>query len=276
MADLNEDALKEALDEGLNEPLNETPAEPVKEEEFTVDHWKESQEHQARSSGWKPLEEFVADGKDPENWVSPEVYNERGRFLRQIKNQKREFERTLDEKVGERVQGVKKLYEARIADLNALKHSAIEDGNVETVRQIDEQIDDLRQNTPVHNPYIPPQLHPAEEAWNAQNPWINEAGPKTEYAQLRYQDYRSRNISVEDALKAVDRDVEAKFPNKQTKIPPSEKGSGSGGFNRKKSNSVSSNDLTMEEKSLWKNAPELWDNDENAFLKAVADARGAE
>lgn len=262
---------KEAMEKELGIEPEAVEVEVEQEEEaapFTEETYKEKQEDKARSFGWKPLEEYIEDGKDPNEWVSAEMFNMKGDFIGRLKNKDRDVERI----VNERVAGVKKLYEGQIKALTKDRDTAISDGDVQRVHELDQEINSLR---------APPVQHTnsAIEQWNNDNPWINEVSPKSSYAKEIFAVYANQGITPEAALQKVEADLAKSFPATPKKpagnVPASEKGAGAKGFRKSKSPAVSEADLTRAEKMLWGEMPEAWGNDINTFLKAVQDDRSA-
>jgi len=272
---MNKQTLEEEIETalGAQEKVNEgEEVEEVAVEEetaveekaaFTEDNYRDNQENKARSFGWKPLEEYISDGKDPHDWVSAEVFNVKGEFIGKMKGQERDFD--------QRLSGVKKLHEAQVKVLKKDRDSAISEGDVDRVNEIDKEINDL--NTP-----DAPQgyyTHPSIDAWNARNPWINENSDKSEYARDVFSSQVNLGLGPAEALAIVDARVSRQFPAKKAtgNVPSSEKGAGNKGFRKSKAPSISMSDLSRQEQLAWNEMPEAWGNDEATFLKAVQDDR---
>jgi hypothetical protein len=136
-ADVNEE------DQGISIP----------EDQESHEEWiPNEQEEQALSGGWRPKDEW--DG-DPEDWVTAREFNFRGDLMKRIT--------ALGRKVGDLEQtnnrqaqmiaasdGVtQKLIDNAIAqtrrDLRAQRRAAMEDGDISTVEQVEERMDELNQ-----------------------------------------------------------------------------------------------------------------------------------
>ena len=278
MADELEEKIKQELalqdEPAHDDPSPDDPAgdpEPEDEPEvWTQERWQESQEETARQYGWKPFDEYVEEGGDPKEWRTAEGFNIRGEFIGKLRDKDKDVERIVED----RVSGVKKLYEAQINTLKGKRDQAITEGDVEQVHAIEKEINEL-EKPPVQQPRVDQEL---ENEWNAKNTWINEDSPKSVYAISQYTKYVQMGMGTADALSKVDKDIAREFPQQtkqRTTIPSGEKGKGPKGFQKPKAASVSFDDLTPAEKTIWDNMPEAWGNDVDKFLKAVADDRQA-
>lgn len=268
---MSEEKLREELgveEEAEQEEEAQEEQEDQEEQTPTEDDWKAAQEEAAKANGWKPFEDFVKEGGNPKDWVPAEMFNVRGEFIGKLRQKDRE----LEQKVQERVQNVEKLYKAKLDELKAQQRKAVEEGDTEEYDRLDSEINELSKPATQNGGFTNPSL----EEWNQNNPWVFENTPKAAYAKQVFAQEVSQGKKPEDALATVDAEVTKHFSEPSGKsVPASEKGKGSRGF-KTKSKSLSMDDLTTEEKSLWNNFSEGWDGDESKFLKAVADARAAE
>lgn len=260
-----EEALKQEVQEQEQEQAKEQPKEPAKPS-FSLEDRERIQEDKARQSGWKPLDEYLAEGGDPTNWKTAGEFNIFGEMLSTIRNNKRDFEHRLE--------GVQKLTQAQLAaqreQLLSKRDEAIEAGQVKDVHRLDKQIQALDVQ-PVH-----PQVHAALDNWNAENPWIFEESPKSAYARQVFAREISMGKPVEAAISAVNAEISKHYPAKTIKpatLPDTERGRGPAGFN-KSQKSLSMSDLTDEERMAWKHMGHAWKS-EKEFLQAALDLRNA-
>ena len=175
--------------------MSEIEVEAVEEEEVSPNETEEKQEdltpeqnyeakqaEQASKDGWKPYDDWVEGGGDPEKWVPASIFNVRGEFIGKLKDQDRQF--------NERLQGVNQLHQAQLEvqreELLAERADAIKSGGQEAVNkvaQIDKQLDTLSQPQPST---VPPEL----QEWNERNSWIKQPGARSVFyypqAQLLY------------------------------------------------------------------------------------------
>jgi hypothetical protein len=97
-------------------------------------------EDRARAQGWVPKDEWTG---DPAQWRPADVYVDRGELLGKIKSQSAEL-REVKGMMTYLTEQNRRLYEAgyqkAIADLEAQRDQAVEEGNSKAVREIDKQI----------------------------------------------------------------------------------------------------------------------------------------
>ena len=257
----------EVIPEGL---AADTPAAEVKEKPvFNPEAYQSKQEDVARKGGWRPFDEWVESGGDPDQWRTAGEFNVRGEFIGKLKEKDREIE--------ERLRGVNAIHQAQmktmLADLNSRRDRAIEDGSVKAVKAIDKEINELMMVQPIPTPQIDPRLSdPSLDDWNARNTWVNEQTPKATLARALFQEKFAAGWSTKAILQHVNMEVGRAYPDTTSKatIADSEKPR-STGF-RKSEKAVTMSDLTPEE-IKWRQAlPGAW-KDDASFLKAVADAR---
>lgn len=252
----------------------DTPAveKPKVDIEAARKQWEETTTDKARKQGWKPLEEYVEERGTAEGWRSPDAYLMFTDFRSTLKRKDEDFER--------QIAGVNTLMQASLKaqrdELESKRDLAIEAGDKNAVKAIDKQINKLE--TPVVQGV--PQKDPLEAAWEAANPWINEAGPKRDAANLAYMVARNNGKSVTDALAEVDEYVKIKFPGsrqppRQTTVPESERGRGPAGHG-KKAPAATMETLTDDERKIWTHSGDMWKHDQKAFLESVNNIRKAQ
>jgi hypothetical protein len=246
------------------EEEQEPVVEPVKEEpkaKVSMEDWQSRQESKASQHGWKPFDEWVENGGDPDQWRSADAFNTYREMGNKLKQRDREFD--------DRLQGVNKIIAAQRMQLEAKRDEAIEAGDKNAVHKIERQMHEL-QATPVA------KSDPLLEEWNERNPWVMEPGTaKTIFAQAQFNYAVNQGMSTAAALKHVDAAISKEFPivHKSGKVPDSEKGSGGKGFNKgRQTVSVTMDDLTPIERATYELAGNLYKNDAE-FLQAVADSR---
>lgn len=228
----------------------------------------------AREGGWKPEEEWASDDpKKPNQFMSVELFNERGVWIERYKNQDK------------RIKEMEVSFEDRLSNVNRLHNQQLEVQKSELVRKRDDAIDlaDRETANKIQNDIdrlepIPEQVRAPTQTlldqWNTDNPWIYQSGPKTAYAQSQLNTYTTQGMSIENSLKAMEADIAREFPamnRNRTSEPIPEGGSPPG----KKSapRKLHWSDLTSEEIKWYKAMPGAWKN-ESEYLQAVSDDRG--
>jgi len=255
------------LDEYIEEPTEEVVEEVVEEvaEKPAEFDYQAAQAERASQSGWVPLEEWVEAGHKAEDWADATTFNVRGEFIGKL--------RAKDREIDERIEGLNKAHEAQMkvqrAELESQKAEAISMGGreaVETVKNIDYQLQNL--NAPV----APPPKDSLVAEWEANNPWIDEPGPKSVYANTLFSQAQQGGLNTQQALAHVNQEIAKAYPAKVQTAAMSEKGSKPG--RKAASKSLSMGDLTREELKWREAMPDAWPTDEK-FLKAVKDARAS-
>lgn len=222
--------------------------------------------------GYMTKEAWTASGKDPHDWVSEDVFKERGERIKQTTALKREFDN--------QIKNLSLLHQVQLKnqrdELLSKRDDAIDVADKAAVRAIDKQIKDLddieKLNTPAASPANakPPEI----TEWESENPWCtNQSDPKTILANRVFSAALAEGKTNAGALRAVDREIAAKFSEKSASPRQIAEGSRSAGGNRNSAESVTMKTLSRDEQKAWDSG--LF-SDEKAFLKAVAnDRKGA-
>lgn len=264
--------MSETAEELEQEEVVEETAEKPDEEKLTPEQsYEAKQEEKASQEGWKPYDEFVENGGDPEKWVPAAIFNVRGEFIGKLKDQDKQF--------NERLQGVNQLHEAQLKiqreELMSERADAIKEGGqqaVDRVAAIDKQLDTLSQ-APVQNA-VPPEL----QEWNQKNSWIKQAGARSVFAQTNFAQAIQAGKSITDAIKHVEELDRRDFPQTTTKKPKEPAALSEGGSkpgSKPSPKSLTWEDLTSDEVKIYNAMPGGW-KDKAHYLKAVADARKSE
>lgn len=268
---MSEEALKEVIDQLGGEQVEDKPEiEPEIEQEQT-----NPEVEKASHDGWKPKEDWVEAGNDPDDWVSAKKFNERGSMMGQIKSLKSQVESKQSE-FEKRLESVNKLHEVQqkqlLTDLEAKRNNAIEEADVESVNKIQGQIDDLKTDEPEPDT----SGKPTEMLeWEAKNEWISDvSSPKAGYAQMRWNVHVGQGKSVAEALAAIDEDVAKAFPptNERRNNAPAQEG-GKSRPGKRAEVKLQWSDLTRDEERYYH--PDAWKTKED-YLQAVADVRKGE
>lgn len=254
--------------EPATEPAAERATEPAPQQTYTKDDYYAAQEAQAKEKGWTDLPEWLEEGHPPEKWVSAEVFNTRGEFIGQIKSLKAETD--------QRIAGLNSFHEAQmkteIERLQLEKLELVEKGGddaVKGVKAIDAQIASIQDAQPSTQTKSPIQTQ-----WELDNPWINEPGAKSMYAQTIFNNAKAQGYDDAGALTLVDQAIAKEFPKPTTTpaAPAMESGSKPKGQRQQQEIPLTMADLTAEEKKYVAAFPNAWP-DEKSMLKAVADSR---
>lgn len=119
------------------------PVDPVVTDEEVKEYIPSETEQVAMGQGWKPKEDWVKDGRDPDEWRSARDFIDRGELLTTIKS--------LNKKVSMQDQALKafaqhhetvfeQAHKKALDELKAQKRLAIREGEHELAEQIDDEI----------------------------------------------------------------------------------------------------------------------------------------
>lgn len=249
----------------------ETESEEVETEQVEAESEDDTEQEQGEADddlpkGYQTKEEWVAKGNNPDDWVSPEIYKERGHWIAELKKR--------DERHENQIKNLNTLHRGQLEmvkrDLLAKRDSAFEEGDKETFDKVEQQLADVNKQSQLIEGDKPQQPEQAQKPqvvldWEAQNTWINDPNdPRTKPAQ----DIFVRTLSAtNDPAKAVAA-VNNYFAKPQAKTGRTESSTTRQAANQKKSLSMA--DLTADEKRMYE---EFWDGDQKSFLKSVENAR---
>lgn len=297
LAQMMESGLVEETNEVEEVEQEEVEQEQVEQEEASTEDEEPEQEEEvvqtnpevekASADGWVPKDDWVEQGKDPDDWVSAKKFNERGSMIGQIKAlQKQADENTKS--FEERLDKVNKFHEAQLeVKLNELKEQrrdAIEQADVEAVEEYDAQIENLKSGDGDKEPEVKEDKPTADgfsdaevqsiQAWNDANDWVmNEEDPRTPYAKSRFGTHLQSGKTVEESIALVSQDISKAFPktNPQRDLAPKVE-SGQSKPGQKKQQKLQWSDLSREEEKMYKSMPTAFGS-KKEFLQTVEDIR---
>lgn len=169
-------------------------------------------ETEAMEHGWRPKEEFQeSPGK---KWRSAEEFMDRKPLYDKLEEQSRKIKQ-LDQGLkvlADHNTGIEQAaYQRAVKDLKAQKSAALEKGDLIAVEQIRDQLDELKQNTPV----VQPAQSPAEfDSWKKRNGWYQEDEDLTAYADGLGNKMQKQGKSPSEIMAAVEAKVKEVFPDK--------------------------------------------------------------
>jgi len=232
----------------------------------------------ASGNGWTDKQTWIDSGKDADDWVSANRFNEKGDMLDQIKSlrdnathSKQDFEQRLDNQ--QKLANIQ--LEAQRKDLTNQRRDAIENADVDKADAIQGEIDALN-TAPVAAKPAAASSQQSEDDWNTNNPWILEETPKAAYAKQQYTVALGRGESSADAIKSMEAKVAEHFPanNPRRESAPAQESNRSKPGARQSERKLQWSDLTREEEGYYTNMPSAWKSKE-VFLQTVTDNRKA-
>lgn len=233
-------------------------------------------EETARAGGWKPETEWSGDDKNkPAQFISAELFNERGVWIDRHKAQQKQIDE-MKTTFNTRMDNANKLHEHQLdmqkSELKRKRDEAIDDADRETANKYQDDIDKI--NAQPSQPTAENNEQPTLDAWNAANPWIMGNDPKAAYAKQQFQSYQSQGMKPNEALGQMENDVNRAFPALNTerdRQPAIETGSKPG--NKRPARQLTMSDLTGEEMKYYRAMPGAWKTEKD-YLQAVQDIRG--
>jgi len=174
-------------------------------------------EQEAWDKGWRPLDKWLEDGKDEDDFVSANEFLSRSSLFKAIDNRNQEID-----KLKSVVEGLKKhydkvkdaAYKQAVEDLRKEKVQAMSEGEWDRVLEIEEQEKGL--SPPEEEEEITnPEDAPVFKEWLTDNPWYKEKDKLRRYADITGYEIRQGNPDMSDAelFKKVADEVKAAFPD---------------------------------------------------------------
>lgn len=244
--DLQEEEIVESAEDAENKP--DVEEKPLPRGYMTKDAWVES-------------------GRDPEDWVSPEVFKERGERIKM----KAEY----DNRFKNLSMYYQKQMEIQRNDLLARRDEAIDTADKAEVKRLDKELKELdeieslnREDGNVSAPVKPPEV----VEWEDDNPWCNDpSDPRLPLAQRVFKNALAQGKTTATALRMVDKELAAKFIDKSKRPAQIAEGSRTAPA-RGDDTKPSLSNLSADEKKIWESG--IFDSKDD-FLKAVQDDRKA-
>ena len=234
-------------------------------------------EEKARASGWKPESEWEGDdNQKPEQFISAEMFNERGVWIERHKSQEKRIN-DMENQFNTRMDNANKLHKQQIevqkADLIRKRDDAIDLADRDGANGYQEDIDKLNQQPTEAAPAPTNNEQAMLDEWNTNNAWILGSDPKAAYAKQQFAAYQAQGMKANAAITSMENDVKRAFPalnNERDRQPTPEGGSKPG--NKRAGRKLSMADLSNDELKYYRAMPGAWES-EAAYLQAVQDTR---
>lgn len=256
------------------EQTTEAEVDPVVEKDSKVSATEET----ARAGGWKPESEWEGEDKNkPAQFISAELFNERGVWIERHKVQQKQIDE-MKTTFNTRMDNANKLHnqqlEVQKSELIRKRDDAIDDADRETANKIQGDIDKINEQS-VEAATAPASNEQSTlDTWNTANPWILGNDPKAAYAKQQFQAYQSQGMDPNAALSQMESDVNRAFPainTERDRQPAIEGGTKPGG--KRTPRKLAMSDLTSEERKYYRAMPGAWKTEKD-YLQAVQDTRG--
>lgn len=166
-------------------------------------------EEKARSTGWVNQEEWTEQGKNPDDWVSAEVFVARAPMIERIEKQGKLIKRmgqTLEQFKQHYTRVEQASYEKALATLKQQRREALEAGELAVAEDIRDRMDEMKQTQPRNNE--PPQEF---LEWMAENPWYEDEPELKDYADFKAAQFAAKGVKQADLLPKVEEAVKKRF-----------------------------------------------------------------
>lgn len=207
-----EDAVEEVVQE--NEELEVEEEEQESEDSEVVER--------AKKYGHLSKEEWIAQGKDPALWKSPQEFDKTGEIIGQILSLKKQVEqrdRELKSVMAQQDRIAKREYERARQDLEARLAASKDDMDVEAVSHYTKELtrlQDMEQQNQVQNDHQIQQA--AREAFIDRNAhWFNERNPDLQQRAVEIDSEMKRkypNASYEDLADIIEAKMLKEYPER--------------------------------------------------------------
>jgi uncharacterized protein (DUF1778 family) len=157
-------------------PKEEEKKEEEKKEE--IPQFSEVEE-EAMDQGWQPKEQWVADGKNPDEWRSAKEFKERGEFfstIHQLKRDNKTQAAALDSMKRHHQFVFDQAYRKAQADLRKERRMALKDEDIDRVEELETELERLNteyttQKQEIAKVEVQPAAAPELAAFVGRNPW---------------------------------------------------------------------------------------------------------
>jgi len=217
-------------------------------------------EQTAIDQGWVPKEDFQG---EEHKWVDAAEFLRRGELFSKIDSQNRELKETRKTLAALEQHYLKVKdteYKRALADLKKQKKEALIENDVEAVLEVDEQIEELREEQiAAARAAAQAQMtqqqsapHPEFVAWTNRNSWYQTNRTMTAFADAFGADLREQGKAPSEVLRLVTEEVKRKFPDKFYNPKRDEASSVEGSGTQKAGASKGKIELTELESSIMK------------------------
>lgn len=255
------DQITEELPAALAALIDEAPADTAPAELATQQKEPEAPSvdpvtEKATKGGWTDKEAWTAAGKDPDEWIDAKEFVSRKPLYDKIHAQAK----ALKDRE-EKIEAVSKYaakaaelgYKKAVAELQAQKREAIQQGDVEAVEAVEKQIEEVTQEFKQPAPATDAPAIPKEVTDFAESnkTWFEKDRAMTVFMVETTREYTAAGKSLSEALKLAEADVKKEFAHKFTN-PNKEKPAAVAANNREtRSKSVGYGDLSSEQRQVW-------------------------
>lgn len=242
------------------------------------------EEARARKNGWVGLDEWVEQGRKPEDHVPAKFFNQKGDMIGQInklKDEHRKTQREIEERLRQNNEFHKANLDVQLKNLEEKLKTAVEDGDYNQVQNINQQKNTLEGQINQLNQASIPQVNEDiihEQEWAQSNPWFTETSPKGAYAQQVANKLLAQGVSGKALTDQIEKEISVHFPDPKTiernenreKAPVTDRAAPKTG---KEKEVFTFDSLSAQEKSVYMSLKNSGRFDDKALEKMIKDAR---
>lgn len=213
-------------DEDIQKKDTDVLKNEQEEKKNVVDEKKAALEARASDDGWRPLEKWVEEGNDPEEWRDARSFLDRGELLSKISSQSKELKEVrkalkMMEEHNLKLADVE--YKKALETLRKEKKAALDAGDADRVVKVEDDIDTLKDAHAERKALAQREavkdantIHPEFAAWVEKNSWYAQNSAMRGAADKIGMDYAQANpgAAPSEVLKHVEREMRKEFPSK--------------------------------------------------------------
>lgn len=178
-------------------------------------------EQEVVDQGWKPKEDFIKDGGDPEEWKTARQWKKDGELRAKLESVTSTLNQTNStlKALKSHYEKVKETeYKHALDTLKRQKKVALDEGDSDAVVDIDEQIAATKEAQKEATKVVveAPQVHPDFTRWVSDNNWYQSDRELRVFADTLGNNYAVQNphITPQEVLTYVSKSVKRAFPDK--------------------------------------------------------------
>jgi len=218
-------------------------------------------EQQALTFGWKPKDEWVAGGGDPEDWRPARDFLERGEMIGKIRSltkETAETQRALRATMEQNAKIYQTGYTQAINDLKAQRREALAEGDLLKADDLNEKIVQTQAELEKVQRPIPTQakVDPEHVTWVQQNQWYNDPVMQkfADSLAMEYVRLNAGQVEPNDVRDFVAKTVRKEFAHRfeagQVRAAPNPDGNGAQAATSSKSNTGDNSRLSKIEADM--------------------------
>jgi hypothetical protein len=241
-------------------------------------------ELRAMEQGWRPKEEW---GGDEADFIDAAEFVRRRPLFEKIEHQSKEIKqlhRAFNAFKQHYTQVEKAAYERAIKDLKNQQKTALENGDIDTFQDIQDELekarDQMRELVEDRGEMVETstEVHPDFQRWVSRNPWYAKEDHMRVFADKIGRKYQALGMAPNDILREVEQEVRREFPHKfrnvnKDRAAPVESSSRGASGGRSKSEDIQ---LTDQERKIMNDLVRSKVLTKEEYIRDLKKARGIE